>query len=288
MSVNKPLFDELYVECKNIIQLSNDKNIKSKETKLDFAYKKLCEEENAELQEFYSVLHELRTYDYLQKKNYIIKSQNDNNVGPDFYVEGLGYIECISITKGEEGTVSREYINKLLAGTFNRYKSALPRISSALIDKKIKFETYLNNKIIKKDIPRVIAINTSVFSNEFHSSLIIDLAQKILYGIGCQTINFKEKQVPGVETHTFDIIGNKNNDKQLELGYFYNDDFKNISAVIITNNSVGEVLEDKYFNVYLNFRANCPICLDNIKNIRYFGLKSLDEKYVNFEWHNIN
>lgn len=34
MSVNKPLFDELYVECKNIIQLSNDKNIKNKEPQM--------------------------------------------------------------------------------------------------------------------------------------------------------------------------------------------------------------------------------------------------------------
>lgn len=61
---------------------------------------------------------------------------------------------------------------------------------------------------------------------------------------------------------------------------------KKISDVIITNNSIGEILKDKYFNVYLHFRVYCLILLDNIKNLKYFGLKFTGEKYANFEWHN--
>ena len=122
---------------------------------------------------------------------------------------------------------------------------ALPRITSAIIDKKNKYEMYLSKQAIKQNIPRLIAINTSIFSNEFHSDLIIELLLKILYGIGCRTIKIKKNSASfieedGIETHQYNDVGKKNWNVELKLNYFGQEDFRNISAIILENNAIGE------------------------------------------------
>lgn len=42
MSINKPLFDEIYDKCLLIINQSSDKNIKKKKAKLCATYNELC------------------------------------------------------------------------------------------------------------------------------------------------------------------------------------------------------------------------------------------------------
>lgn len=99
MSINKPLFNSIYGECCNIVKSSQDKSILRKRNKLDYSYKQLCKTKDHELQEFYSIVHELRTYHFFCCNNLTIYAQDDNYIGPDFLCTEVGYIECVSVTK---------------------------------------------------------------------------------------------------------------------------------------------------------------------------------------------
>ena len=275
MSINKPLFDSIYDECCKIIQFSQDKMLQQKKDKLDYSYRQLCKTEDCELQEFYSIVHELRTYHFLRSNNLDITAQNDKLIGPDFLCKELGYIECISITKGSNGTKGRIYLDNQLSECTNRYMSALPRITSAIIDKKNKYETYLCKQAIEPNIPRLIAINTSIFSNEFHSDLIFDLFLKVLYGMGCPIITIQKNKMSSVnkkliELHKFDDKGKKHGNLELQLNYFAQDDFKSISAIIAENNSIKEKIEKKYFTIFLNPIATIPLEIETQNCFQYF------------------
>ena len=291
MSINKPLFDSIYEECCKIIQFSQDKLLLQKKDKLDYSYKQLCKTEDCELQEFYSIVHELRTYYFLCNNNLTVHVQDDNHIGPDFLCSEIGYIECISITKGAVGTECRKYVEKCLSRSMNRYLAALPSITSAIIDKKNKYETYLSRQAIDPNIPRLIAINTSIFSNEFNSDSIIDLLLKILYGVGCQIIRVKINPISfieenGVESHQYNDIGKKHSDLDLKLNYFAKAEFRNISAIILENNAIGENDISKYFFIFTNPLANVPIEIKNLKNIKTFIQEKADESHISYKWLN--
>lgn len=291
MSINKPLFDEIYDKCLLIINQSSDKNIKKKKTKLCATYNELCKTKDHELQAFYSVVHELRLYQYIKDLGIGITAANDNRAGPDF-LTNIGYIECVSATKGLVGTPEREWLDKRLKQSMNRYLSALPRLSSAIVDKAKKYETYLQSQIIDETRPRIIAINTSIFSNEFHSNLNLDLVLKILYGIGCRTMRFnllansfvEEK---GVESHTYEEVGVKPpRNVELQLNLFNEKEFEHISGVIVNNNAISEELQKDYCCLLLNPIAKLPIDETKLKGVKYFLLSAVDQQYVTYRWVN--
>lgn len=291
MSINEPLFKAIYHECLQIISKSQDKHILSKEKKLSDAYKNVCRLEDHEYQSFYSIVHELRLYAYLKQIGINVSAADDNKAGPDF-ISDLGYIECVCVTKGKEGSAGREYLEKRLNDYMNRYISAFPRITSVIVDKQKKYQNYIHSKRIDENISRIIAVNTSIFSNEFHSSLNLDIALKALYGIGSQTMMFDTKHnsfiaEKGVETHAYEDVGFKPpTDKVLQVNYFSQDCFSDISGVLLINNAIGESLNKEYFNLLLNPNAVTPIDASLLKEINYLALKSGENGFINYEWHN--
>lgn len=291
MSINRPLFDSIYKKCIDIIELSPDANIAKKKNKLDSAYYTLCQKEDHELQEFYSIVHELRVYDYMKHMGISINAANDDKAGPDFATD-LGYIECISVTKGLPGTPERLWIDERLNQSMNRYISALPRLSGAILDKTKKYKTYLANNIIDKRKPRIIALNTSVFSNEFHGQLNLELVLKILCGIGCRTIRFNLStnsfvEENGIESHAYEDSAVKPpRNADLPLSYFYSEEFNDISGVIVNNNAISEDLEKEYFCLLLNPFANVSIDKTRLTGIKYFELDNIDANYATFRWYN--
>ena len=291
MSINKPLSDKIYKICTSIISNSSDKNILLKRTRLDTTYATLCKTKDHELQEFYSIVHELRVYDYMKHMGISINAANDDKAGPDFATD-LGYIECISVTKGLPGTPERLWIDERLNQSMNRYISALPRLSGAILDKTKKYKTYLANNIIDKRKPRIIALNTSVFSNEFHSQLNLELVLKILYGIGCRTMRFNLStnsfvEENGIESHAYEDSAVKPpRNADLPLSYFYSEEFNDISGVIVNNNAISEDLEKEYFCLLLNPFANVSIYKTRLTGIKYFELDNIDANYATFRWYN--
>lgn len=292
MSINNPMYYDIYNECLQTIKETQDKNIVSKKKKLDAAYNELCELEDLEYHNFFSIVHELRLYEYVKKLGINISATNDTKAGPDF-LSDLGYIECVCLTKGQEGTRQREWLDKTLKNNcINRYVVALPRLTSVILDKCKKIKEYISSNKINKSIPQIIAVNTSIFSNIFPGSLNLDLALNVLYGIGCikKHIDVEHKafvEENGVETHTYkDTALKPPLNAVLPLNYFSQDYFSDISGVLLLNNSIGENLNKKFFNLLLNPKANVPVETNLLSGITYFTLKSIENGYANFEWCN--
>lgn len=291
MSIENPIYDKIYRNCFSIIENSSDRNIKRKRERLDREYKKLCETEDYERQEFYSIVHELRLYQYIKDLGITIIAANDNNAGPDFET-GIGYIECVSTTKGEPGTPARLCIDERLNQSVNRYVSALPRLTNSISEKLERYKYYLDSNKINKSKPRIIALCTSVFSNEFHSDLNLDLALKILYGIDCRTMRFNMDtnsfiEEPGVEFHAYkDFAIKPPSNISLPLSYFYKDEYRQISGIIVNNNAITEELNKEYFCLLLNPLAGIPIDKTKLEGIKYFELDSVDNNYSTFCWRN--
>ena len=279
----------VYKECCDIIDFSEDKYIKSKKIKLDAAYNKLRETQDIELQDFYSIVHELRTYDFLKKNCITVIASNDTNAGPDFCCKELGYVECVSVTKGEGNNI--KYIDECLSKDSNRYEAALSRITSKILDKTINYEKYLLDNTIEHNIPRIIAISTSCFANDVESSLIIDLMLKILYGIGSEIALFRPKGLletaeNKIKTHEYDNIGYKNRETELILDYFHQEYYKKISAIILENNALTEKIEKKYFNIFINPLAETPLNPSSCGKFQYFTRESYIEQKESYRWHN--
>ena len=269
MSINEKLFAQVYEECLSVIDATNDASVKRKRKKFEAAYQSMCKELDPEHTLFNSCVHELRTYQYLIDKGFSVSAANDNKAGPDFNVEGLGYVECVICTRGEPGTEEQ------LAGESNRYRAALPRITTAIKEKRSKYAEYLCQGKISPDIPRIIAVSTTIFSNEVHRDLMVDLAKQILYGIGCEVINYNAiakqfESTPGREVHCYDNQGKKTSEKELDLDYFSRPEYQDISAVIIANNSIGDKLTDDCFFVFLNPNATVPIPEEIAKKLKCF------------------
>lgn len=289
MSINNKIFASIYDECLEIIHSSSDKAILNKEEKLNKAYKKLVDNDDNEVQEFYSIVHELKTYHFLKTKGLAITAQNDNKKGPDFYCEELGYIECVSVTRGEKGTECREYVEKCLARKSFTYLAALPRITSVIIDKKKKFEDYLSKKTIDSQVPRIIAINTAVFSNLVRSDSMFELLLQILYGAGNQVLWVSKNpkscidEDEGVETYRYNDKGYKHDHLELDLAYFEKEEYQNISAIILVKNAITENNIENNFIIFTNPLANVPINVERLRAFNVMVQRSKDDNMIRYE-----
>lgn len=288
MSINEPCFKKLFERCCKIIDESDNQYIHNKRKKLFKYYKQTVIEENPELQEFYSLVHELKVYDYLKKNSTNPTANNDNFAGPDFLCD-FGYVECISLTKGSKNTLSREDLDNRLKGWVNRHLCEIPRIASAIKDKKEKYETYLKNKNIDENKPRIIAVGTAIFSNEFHESLNQKNILQVLYGIGNEYLTYNQSthefiNTPNIQTHHYDGKVKKNKNTEIDLGYFFNKQYANISAIILVSNSIFEEIKPENFKFLLNPLAVVQINKTTIKQFDYFHLKSIYDSDVIFEW----
>ena len=292
MSINEKLFAQVYEECLSVIDAANDANVKSKRMKFEAAYQSMCKEPDPEHTLFNSCVHELRTYQYLIDKGFSVSASkdDDNHGGPDFNVEGLGYVECVICTRGEPKKEPRNYVDERLAGDLNCYMAALPRLTTAIKEKRDKYAKYLCQGIISPDIPRIIAVGATIFSNLVHADSIVELTEQILYGAGEELFYCNKKTgqflgAPGVETRCYNDSGKKTLDKELKLNYFALDEYRDVSAVILINNSIGEKLTDAYFSLFLNPNANVPVPVDALKTLNYLIRTDATEQKETYQWY---
>ena len=182
MSYNPYLFDKIYKSCLDIINKSNDKNLKKKKKDLDFAYNKVKNTDNCEIQEFFAVAHELKTYQLLKKLKQRPFSNNDDKAGVDF-VAKLGNVECVTFSIPQD-----DNSKKILSGNFNRYKAYEPRVTQAITEKLNKYKTYIEKKQIDTNKPNIICLNSGICGYDIHSSTFISACERILYGLGFDTL----------------------------------------------------------------------------------------------------
>lgn len=290
MSINENLFEQVYEECLSVIDATNDTNVQRKKKKFKAAYQSMCKELNPEHTLFNSCVHELRTYQYLIDKGFSVSATDDNKAGPDFNVEGFGYVECVICTRGEPGTEPRKYVDEQLAKESNRYTAALPRLTTAIKEKRDKYTEYLSEGKISPDIPRIIAVGAMIFSNLVHADSMVELTEQILCGAGEELYYCNKKTgqflgAPGVKTRCYNDRGKKTTEKELKLNYFALDEYRDVSAVILINNSIEEKLTDAYFSVFLNPNATVPVPVDALKTLNYLIRTDATEQKETYQWH---
>ena len=112
--------------------------------------------------------------------------------------------------------------------------------------------------------------------------------QKLLYGVGCMIMRC-EKNNGGIKWkepyNKFDDIVKKG-DIEFNAAYFLNEEYNNISAVILNHNPFTEDIDKEYCQIYLNPNATIPIDTEKIKEFKYFYMKSYDVNSITFDWHN--
>ena len=287
-------YEKVFNKCKSILENSDDKNMKSKESRLIAAFNQL-QEVQGPTQEFYSLVHEITLCDFLSKHNINPVAGSDSHGGPDFSSE-IGYIECVSITMGEKGTPERKLIEWRLKQDRNRYISALSRLTSVIQSKRKKYAYYIDKQVINKSTPLIIAVSSAMFTKEFCGDTIFGLAMKILYGIGPQTILFDSAKnsfisQKGVAKDKYDDIGIKSKGKELKLNYFADEDFNIISAVLVTTNVINEDLENRHVAIFANPNAINKLDTNKIDNISCFIFeKKFDNgnsENINYKWLNV-
>ncbi len=270
MAVNLELFKRVYKQGCSIIDNSREKNIKNKKKKLKMFYDKIIYENNYEIQEFYAIMHELKVYDYINNQlNINIKVADDNFKGPDFEID-YAYIECIHMTKGSDT---------------NRSKGITTRITSSLNSKKKKFDEY--NDILDSK-PKIIALSPGLLASEINSNRILEIVQKVLYGIGNKQLDVKfengNPKIKNKNNYSYISEVKKYNNSKINLDIFSLEEYFNISGVIFTNISFGEELKKENFILFLNPNAKYYIDREIGKKIKLFGLIKEDEKYKYYDY----
>ncbi|MCF7926321.1 MAG: hypothetical protein K9L74_01925 [Candidatus Izimaplasma sp.] len=274
--MNKELFDDLYGIGIKIMDECTDDNLKKKKKVFDFSYEKMKLKEDVETQEFYSVLHELKTYEFLARKGFKPKTANDDKAGPDFLCD-LGYIECVITTKGSSS--NKDLVEKQLSGDINRYKAILPRILGKLRDKNCKTNEYINNLIIDEVQPVFICIHPGYFIFEYNSDLNIDLIMNALYGASNRLLRINYKQ-ENIKDYDFSGI-TKIRDKEIKTNIFALDEYKNITGVILSNSYFREKYEDDDFLFFLNPNTTRKIDMKKLEEITY--LKKIYDGNISYD-----
>lgn len=262
MSYNKELFKQMFNDGLDIMEKSNDVNLKRKRKNFEYSYKLVREKDDCNIQEFYSILHELRTYQLLNRLGLQPIANNDNHAGPDF-ISKIGYVECVTFSRPTDPKS-----NEILKGSFNRYKVYEPKVSQAIQEKTRKYLDYLSKGQIKNDIPRIICLNPGACKFDIQGTTFIEAVEKILYGIGCECVEInvnakKEKWFRKYEDKTI-----KPNGAQIETDLCSNCEFSVISAILLIDNLVYE----KYSHpiIFINHRSSIKVDRRSTRRILNF------------------
>ena len=115
---NSRVFNKAYQLGLNIIEQSQDKDIVEKKENFKATYDK------KQHNHLYSILHELKTYQFLKSCNLNPIPANDNKPGPDFECD-LGYLECVVPTEGTG--INEKKLRDNMSAEVNRFKAVLPK-----------------------------------------------------------------------------------------------------------------------------------------------------------------
>lgn len=286
--MNELAFAKLYQDCLKIVNGMYDDEIEQricerKRKRLCNTYCMAVKENDIRYQEFHSIVFELRFYEYMKNLGFNIKPHNDQTKGPDYVVTDLGYIECVSATLGKDENLLDKVTN-MEKCRYSLYDEFLPRISASINDKQIKFKKYQEEGVVKPNEPLIIAVSTTIISDIVASKIVEPMVWQILYGIANEYLPLYNQSNAesffGYKKNIIKPVINKDNEyKTIDVDYFHDKNYKNISAVILVNNSGFENITHDYFTVFLNSEAKNPINCDllNEKKIRYLQEEQSNE-----------
>lgn len=295
--MNYRLFCEAFCDALEIIKKTKSANIKSKKKKLIDSFCDTIKTADVYNQEFHSVCHELETFNYLSQIKQTPIPSDDKKAGADFNSD-IGYIECISLTLGDNKAKSdlleklKKYQDYISHDVHTLPEMIEPRFTSAVNDKKNKFDKYIKDGVIDKNSKCIICVSPAILRHQTHSKTIEEIFEKILYGIDyLQTMVFSRgnnsTKPEHIETfNNYKDICKKNESVSFRTGYFNLDEYKNISAVILTNRAIAERITKNNFIVFLNHKATNKINEEKLKNIVYFSYDDVVKNRVQFSYKN--
>lgn len=279
MGYNVDLIREVYSKNKDYINLSNDKHIKRKAKRLELGYKRIIKNDDYIEYPFWSVIHELKTHDFLKGLTQL-KVSNDEKLGPDFRDENTAY-ECVIVTFGKKGSETYNNLTKIhtevYTGTIPR-KDIIFRVTNAIDNKRVQYNYHRKQKAIDIKTPYVLMIDLSLLSS-CKMQLYEDFKEMLLPLVGAgeeiYIYNKIKEKITGKDYQYYRVL-KKRNTSEVEMNIFSRPDFSFISGIIFSSSQFLKEYNKTNTILMVNPLANNPLDLNLFKGMKawqYFETK---------------
>jgi hypothetical protein len=280
------LFSESFKKYSSYLEQSHDLDLQSKLDQFKKSYEATNLEKNYFDYRYRSILHEIKTHEFLYKINNHLTTSNDkkSQKGPD-YLQNNTWFECVIASIGEPNS---KFYNESI-DLFNRegvYSATLPRfdlmirVTAAIKSKKEQYDRHLKDNIIEPNNPYVIVLDMSLIY-EIYQPAYNDFKELLLptLGIGNRYIKIDPKKSNIIESDYIrhDYIINKNGAK-IDVNIFKRPEYSFISAILFTRAKCPpEAYDDKNSVFMLNPDAHNPFNTGAYPNLK--GWREKDGVY---------
>lgn len=279
--MNIKLFDEHFKLLLNILKTKvskiNKKEAAYKKQKLVEVYKGM-KKENKIQNEFYSLSHEIRSFGFFFDNGIInISEDSKSKIGPDFTYKKNYKIECTICTEGNGK--NKEAVKNSGFQTYNKtidynekFRQISLRITNSIKSKKDQFDKYLKKNVISEKDCCIIFINMGPFSTEWFPGEYCSEATRFLVGRGFPQITFNKetgKQIGGM-TYSFIPEIKNNNGSSVNNNIFVDEDFSNISGIIISTATLDEDYNYDNTILFINPLAKNQIKVKDFNKFLYW------------------
>jgi len=298
--MNTELFEIINADLKHClcscVDVLGDKEYEFRLTKINKIYSKMVKEDKI-LDEYYSLLHEIRTLCLLKDMGSVrIAFDSNNEIGPDFTYLDRYKIECVICTPG-----AGKNLIELMNSGFQKYDRKFRdnkekfrqidlRVTSVIEDKRVKHMKYIADGCLRDDEPYSIFVNLGqLLSNSYPGNFCNNITE-ILVGRGALTLRFdstKGNQI-GSLFYGHNPTMKNNNDQVIDSNIFANPDYSSISSIIVTNAWPEEKYSPKNTIVFLNPFAKNKIKVLDLGALPYWKIDNKSEYILRKKGKKIN
>lgn len=283
---NTSCFQDAMLIIKEILRNHDIVDKTFREDKIAQIYKNMIKN-NQKDREFYSLAHEIKSYDFVSKFGKAHLSNDEKHEpGPDITF-GDNRIECVCSSEGNIlMTGYEQYSIRYCKGRkkivdYNKTKEfLLPRITQSLYEKKNKIENYINNNIIKPTECPILFLSLGELNVDFHAGNYGINLLEILVGKGNLTLIFDREKEKFIDNYWEENINvKKNNGKELVdiPAKFFNVNNTKISGVLFSTANIYERYNLNNTFLFLNPYAKNQINLDNFSDIICWKINDKNE-----------
>ena len=266
----KLFIENLHKELQNKLNMCKDilceKELKYRKDKLKDAYfDSVAKNEASDV--FYSLVHQIKTMFFLKNIGKVkISMDSKGEPGPDFTYLDRYRIECVNCTPGTDENLEKYFDDlkkyNVRVNDYNeRFRRIALRFTTAIKEKKDKYEKYLRDGHIKNDEPYGIFLSIGRLRYGFFPGDLGNQFTRILVGRGYKQIQVDSngKQVGQASFGFIPFIKN-NNDSSVDTNIFSNSEYRGISTVIVTWAYIDEDYNSSNTVIFLN-----PLSKNKIK-----------------------
>jgi len=254
LGINEELFNRSYETFSSILSKSRCKFSPKLLKKLDYEYREMIEQQDGFHFGYRSILHEIRTFDFLSRLDKV-KINNPDKAGPDFICDGAIF-ECTVASLGSPERKKKylESKKKRIASEYpSKYKAL--RITSSIDSKKKQYQKHLSKGYIDSTLPFILVLDISILS--YFSSFGSGESEMLfpLLGVG-ETLLYIEIETGKYERYDYNEYNNleKRNGSLVDLKVFLSDKYKFLTAIVVINTSPDIILDFKNVTIFENIK----------------------------------